>query len=90
MTQVGHWKANVYEAAELVATLYDRIEVRGLEFVRVYLTPSAMANGLAFALPEQASRLERPRRVMGTGTPTLVRIPIVGRKEWLEAAMRSA
>jgi len=45
--------ADVPEAkAELLHAIYERIEVRGPTIVRVHLTPSAYANGLALALPQ--------------------------------------
>jgi hypothetical protein len=51
--------------------------------VAAHLMPTGGAHGLVLALPEQVSGHWRPRQVPGTGTPTLVRIPIVGRTEWL-------
>ena len=45
--------------ADLVAAVYDEIVVRGDEFVRVTLTPDALASGFALALPERVS-LARP------------------------------
>jgi hypothetical protein len=50
------------QLAQLVATVYDRIEVRGTEFVRASLTPTALAHGLALALPEEISGRWRPRQ----------------------------
>jgi hypothetical protein len=50
------------QPAHLVAAVYDKIEVRRTEFVRVHLTPTAMAHGLALALPETVSRYKRPRQ----------------------------
>jgi hypothetical protein len=45
--------ATAEERAQLVAAVYDRIVVRGPEFVAATLTPSAYAHGLAVALQER-------------------------------------
>jgi hypothetical protein len=47
---------------DLLTSIYDRIEVRGAEFVSVHLTPAAMAHGLALALPDTVSVYWRPRQ----------------------------
>jgi hypothetical protein len=39
--------------AELLNAIYERITVKGREFVEARLTPDAYALGLALALPEQ-------------------------------------
>lgn len=73
--------------AEIIAAIYDRVVVRGPEFVAVTLTPAAYAHGLAIALPERV----RTGGVSpeGAGRSRSVRIPIVGRADWLRAT-RSA
>ena len=50
--------------AQLITTIDDRIEVRGLGFVAAYLTPTVAGHGMALALPEQISRYWRPRRCL--------------------------
>lgn len=70
---------------ELVAAVYERIEVHHDEFVGVTLTPTAMAHGLALALPERVHW--RPRQGSGAHTRTTL-IPVLGRIEWLDAAGR--
>jgi len=35
----------------VIHAVYERIEVRGLDFAEVKLTPEAYAHGLALALP---------------------------------------
>ncbi len=73
----------------LAFAVYDRIEVQGERFVGVRLTDTALAHGLALALPEEVRVKERPRQVPGTLVHTgTVRIPIEGRDEWLSAAAR--
>ena len=42
--------------AQVIHAVYERIEVRGLDFAEVKLTPEAYAHGLALALPERVSR----------------------------------
>lgn len=41
------------EQGDLLRATYQKIEVRGPEFVGVYPTPDALAHGLDLALPEQ-------------------------------------
>ena len=43
--------------AQVIHAVYERIEVRGLDFAEVKLTPEAYAHGLALALPERVSRV---------------------------------
>lgn len=81
-------KATPGERAELVRSIYARVEVAGPRFVAVTLTPDAAAHGLPMALPESVRLVERPRQVTGLAYQP-IRIPIVGRREWLAAA-RSA
>ena len=45
--------ASDHARARLLAAIYERVIVRGAEFVAVHLTPEAMAHGLALALPER-------------------------------------
>jgi hypothetical protein len=74
--------------AELLHSIFERIDVRGPEFVGTRLTPEAYSRGLALALPEQVA-MARPTGV-GRGITTC-RIPIEGRAEWISAAVvRSA
>lgn len=76
--------------AELIASIYDRIVVRGPSFVAVTLTPAAYAHGLAIALPEYVrSELVSPEGDGRTRPAHSIRIPIVGRAAWLRSA-RSA
>ncbi len=42
--------------AELLNAIYERIVVRGPEFISARLTPDAYAMGLALALPEATAR----------------------------------
>jgi hypothetical protein len=56
------------ERARLIAATYDRITVRGPEFVAARLTPSAYAHGLALALPERV----RVPMLAGRGRPQRV------------------
>jgi hypothetical protein len=81
-------KATPAEQAELVRSIYARVEVVGARFVAVTLTPEAEAHGLPMLLPESVRLGERPRQVAGPRWRT-VRIPIVGRRAWLRA-VRSA
>jgi hypothetical protein len=81
-------KATPAEQAELVRSIYARVEVVGARFVAVTLTPEAEAHGLPMLLPESVRLGERPRQVSGPRWRT-VRIPIVGRRAWLRA-VRSA
>jgi hypothetical protein len=81
-------KATPAEQAELVRSIYARVEVVGARFVAVTLTPEAEAHGLPMLLPESVRLGERPRQERATCWRT-VRIPIVGRRAWLRA-VRSA
>ena len=69
--------------AELLNAIYERIVVRGPEFVSARLTPDAYAMGLALALPEKVV-MARPTGV-GRALATYD-VPIEGRDEWLAAA----
>ncbi|MDP9273767.1 MAG: hypothetical protein M3O93_09645 [Chloroflexota bacterium] len=77
--------------AELLHSIYERIIVRGAEFVGARLTPEAYSLGLALALPECVKPapewvLARPT---GVGHAlTAYRMPIEGRDEWIAAAGR--
>ena len=74
--------------AELLHSIFERIDVRGPEFVGTRLTPKAYSRGLALALPEQVA-MARPTGVR-RGITTY-RIPIEGKDEWLAPALiRSA
>jgi hypothetical protein len=73
--------------AELLHSIYERIVVRGPEFVGARLTLEAYSLGLALALPEKVV-LARPTGV-GRALATY-EIPIEGRDEWLAAARRLA
>ncbi len=53
-------KADDRARAELVAALYDRIVVKGREFVGVELTPAAQKWGAALAMPESVVLGARP------------------------------
>lgn len=76
------------DRAELLAAVYERVEVRGRAFVGVTLTPEAYRHGLALALPERVA--------CGAGEPGRSRpdvahtIPVVGRRDWQRAARRLA
>lgn len=75
--------------ADLVASVYDEITVRGDEFVSLRLTPSAYAHGFALALPERVGMaLARPEGF--SRARAIRRMPIVGAAEWRRAARRSA
>jgi hypothetical protein len=78
------------EKADVAHAIYARVDVLGRSILGAELTPAAYAIALDQALPEFVRLEWRPRQVLGTGTPTLVRIPIAGRDEWLAAATRSA
>ncbi len=76
--------------AELLNAIYERIVVRGPEFVSARLTPDIWAMGLALAARTRPSRAR-----VGTGAPdgvgsalTAYDMPIEGRDEWLAAAAR--
>ncbi len=73
------------ERAELLAAIYERVTVRGPEFVGVRLTPWAYAHGLALALPE---RIELAGEE-GVTRARSIRIPIEGAVEWRRAARRA-
>jgi hypothetical protein len=72
------------QRAEMVRSVYARVEVEGPKFVAAHLTPDARDLGLTVALPEQFV-MASPA---GDGD-ALANIPIVGRREW-ESAVRSA
>lgn len=82
--------------AELLHSIYERIVVRGPEFVGARLTPEAYSLGLALALPERVQPaqewvLARPSGVQPTGTHSGVKsIPIEGADDWEVATMHSA
>jgi len=78
------------EKADVAHAVYARVDVLGRSIVGVELTPSAYALALDQALPEFVRLDWRPRQVTRTDTPTFVRIPIIGREEWLKAARHSA
>jgi hypothetical protein len=71
------------ERADLLHAIYQRVEVRGAEFIGVTLTPEAEAHGLALALP-QSIAFARPAGA-GRGGAIRYRISIVGRSEELDA-----
>jgi hypothetical protein len=78
------------EKADLMHSIYDRIVVRGPEFVGARLTPEAYSLGLALALPEKVV-LARPTGVKPTRTHSgLKSIPIEGAHDWEVATMSSA
>ena len=81
-------KASPAERAELVASVYSEIRVRGREIIAARLTPDAYANGLALALPEMGNIPEWVlARPTGVGRALAAyEIPIEGRDEWLAAA----
>ena len=87
------WKrATVQERSELLHVIYARITVTVDGFVEAELTPEAYAHGLALAMPETVSvgALAPPAGAGGAGAAKrIVRIPIVGRRQWLMLA-RSA
>ena len=76
--------------------IYERIVVRGPEFVGARLTPEAYSLGLALALPERVQPaqdwvLPRPTGVKPTRTQSgLKSIPIEGADDWEVATMHSA
>jgi hypothetical protein len=72
--------------AEIVASIYDEVTVRGYEVVSVRLTPAAMARGTAFALPQRVS-MARPA---GSRPPLTVSIEVAGRREWRSVVRRIA
>ena len=82
--------------ADLLNAIYERIVVRGPEFVSARLTPDAYAMGLALALPEhvrpaQEWVLARPTGFRCAGTHSgFKRIPIEGADSWEAAARNSA
>ncbi len=79
--------------AELLHSIYDRIVVRGPEFVGARLTPEAYSLGLALALPERVQPAKKWVLARPTGVGRALatyEIPIEGRDEWLAAARRLA
>jgi len=72
-------KATPAEQAELVRTIYARVEIAGPTFVGVTLTPAAYEHGLDVALPEVVRRAGKAPPA-GGGTALPARIPIVGRR----------
>ena len=62
-------KATPEGRAELLHSIYERIVVRGPEFVGARLTPEAYSLGLAIALPERV----QPATGVGTGAPDRIR-----------------
>ena len=76
---------------ELLNSIYERITVKGFEFVEARLTSDAYALGLALALPEQVQPAQEWALARPTGVGralTAYRMPIEGRDEWLAAANR--
>lgn len=89
----GLWgAAKPEERQEIAALIYDRIMVRGPEFVGVRLTETALAHGLAIALPERVRWVQaRPTGVDRARTHRgAALIPIEGAREWRAAARRTA
>jgi hypothetical protein len=82
--------------AELLHSIYERIVVRGPEFVSARLTPEAYSMGLALALPERVQPaqewvLARPTGVGRPGTHLAFQlIPIDRAADWETAARRTA
>jgi hypothetical protein len=89
-------KATPAGRAELLHSIYERIVVRGPEFVGARLTPEAYSLVLALALPERVQPaqewvLARPTGVGRTRTHSAFRvIPIEGADEWEAAVQTSA
>jgi hypothetical protein len=83
-------KATPAEQAELIRSIYARIDVAGRAFVGATLTAEAYAHGLALALPETVrGRVERPRQVTERRYQPeriRIRIPIVGRSDYQRAS----
>ena len=78
---------------ELLNSIYERITVKGCEFVEARLTSDAYALGLALALPEHVQPAQEWALARPTGVGralTAYRLPIEGRDEWLAAARRLA
>jgi DNA invertase Pin-like site-specific DNA recombinase len=73
--------------AQMVASVYDRITVEDGRIVEVELTESAKRWGFVLALPETVV-MARPAGL--EQSQTKVRIPIVGRRDWLAATKWSA
>ncbi len=68
------WAAATPEGrAELLYSIYERIVVRGPEFVGARLTPEAYSLGLALALSERVQPAQgwvrRARQVLSAGMP---------------------
>jgi hypothetical protein len=77
-------KATPEGRAELLHSIYERIVVRGPEFVGARLTPEAYSLGLALALPErvqpaQAGSTGAPDRSQAGDATMFVRVPIAPR-----------
>ena len=80
--------ANEQERADLLHAIYSRVTVRRDSFESVELTPDAYAHGLALSMRETV--LASPAGAGAAGAHRrIVRVPIVGRREWLQLA-RSA
>ena len=75
--------------ARLIASVYERVTVKGREVVEVELTQTAYAQGFAPALPERVEWVRARPTGVGRAITTYV-ILIVGRDEWLAAARRLA
>jgi hypothetical protein len=87
----GRWTSRSREST--LARTYERIIVRGTEFVGARLTPEAYSLGLALALPERVQPAKEwvLARPTGVGRAiTTYSMPIEGRDEWLAAARRLA
>ena len=91
-------KATPAGRVELLNSIYERITVKGREFVSARLTSDAYALGLALALPEQVEpaqewALARPTGVRRAsarahGSRARIHIDVEGRSAWL-ALLRS-
>lgn len=81
------WEASSADRRrELVASIYERIEIRGQSFVGATLTPAAEAMGLALAMREKVDVVSRG----GLGRTASTRpLPILGRRDWLRVARRA-
>lgn len=60
-------KATPLDRAELVRSIYARVEIAGPRFVAVTLTRDAEAHGLPRALPELVRLVESPRQCLSSG-----------------------
>jgi hypothetical protein len=79
----GTWaKATPAGRVELLNSIYERITVKGREFVGARLTSDAYALGLALALPEQVQPAQESALARPTGFERAdarnIRIPIEG------------